>query len=136
MFAEKGIGKLIIYLNVCDASPCNVSSWISHRILDDKVEIQKMKNKKLIHYAIFVKNFNLDFNHMYDRFSFNIFPVKRDGNFNQFWEIGDGFISIWEQKEWFQFISQDTRFEEFKDIELFMTLRFLKIIIILLTWSR
>jgi hypothetical protein len=32
----------------------------------------------------FLKIFNLDFNHMYDRFSFNIFPVKRDGNFNQF----------------------------------------------------
>lgn len=37
----------------------------------------------------FLDIFNLDFNRMYDRFFrlFNIFPVKRDGNFNRAWVV-------------------------------------------------
>lgn len=85
MFAKKGIGKLLIYLNVI--LPCSLHSQSFdinfHMDVRYVLRIQAMEMKKLIHYAVFFKIFNLDFNHMYDRFSFNIFLAKRNGNFNQ-----------------------------------------------------
>lgn len=81
MLAEKGIGKSLIYfLSFMSCFACTQSFNIETSIYEygwmDVFKEMKTMQENLIHYAIPFLNFNLDFNQMFDRIFFNIFPVK------------------------------------------------------------